>query len=409
MSFLSKARDLVPVGRKRPPAEQPDAQAPALAGSTGSVPEVIARRRATARRHILQIAAATLIPTLIATVYYGFVASDRYVSETHLVVEDGQAANPMMGLIGSLIGGGSGLGNSKSQMLFEYIRSGEMLNKLQAELDLRAKWSDPRIDYFSRLSADASREEFLEYYRTRVNVVADQLSPLIKVQVASFSPEDAQAIARSITAFAEVELNGFSSESRSDTVAFARQEIQEAEKRLAQAQTAINTFRIRHGEFDPQKSAEVVGGIMASITGQVAQKQAEMESLLAYMRPDSPQIMSLKAQIAALENQVKRGQTTLAGAQDAKYPDLIAEYQNLLIEERFATEAYGSALAFLESARAEMQRQHGYVTAFVAPSLPETSTEPYRFQNVLLVFLVSLLSYLIISLIASAIREQARL
>ena len=105
--------------------------------------------------------------TLLSWIYWT-VASDRYVSEAVVLVqntENGSSASPADLL--SMFSGGSG--NKVDQLLLvEFLTSIDMLNKLDEELNLREHYSSDHIDPISRLwSKDVSTEWFYRYYRYR--------------------------------------------------------------------------------------------------------------------------------------------------------------------------------------------------------------------------------------------------
>src|SRR3546814_18582938 len=55
-------------------------------------------------------------------------------------------------------------------ILRDYLRSVDMVKKLDKELNLRAHFSDHQIDPFSRLASDATMEELRDYYLSRVSI-----------------------------------------------------------------------------------------------------------------------------------------------------------------------------------------------------------------------------------------------
>jgi capsular polysaccharide transport system permease protein len=85
---------------------------------------------------------------------------------------------------------------------------------------------------------------------------------------------------------------------------------------------------------------------------------------------------------------------------------LLKEFAKLQLETEFATKAYLSSLASLESARIEAVRKNLYLETFVRPHVPEVAKYPTSLLNVVLVFVVSLLVWAIGGLFVSAIREH---
>ncbi len=376
----------------------------------GNVPEIYLRRRRHLIRTLLSLVAVVLLPTFLVAIYYTFLVSPRYVSETSLIVHSSNESETVAGDLISLIGGGQARDSlAQPELLYEYIRSSEMLRKLNDKLDLKAKYGSLEVDYFSRLPANANREEFLDYYRSRVEVEADPDKPVVKVRAQAFIAPDAQLILTEIVGLSEEALNRVYEKKRADTMRFAHQELHEAEARLSAARQNLNVFRHEYGDLDPQYSAQVVGGIAAGLSQELAAARAELEQMLSYLQPTSPQVVAQKVRLRALENQIQSNQARLAGADTSVYADRLREYQNLALEEHFAESMYTSAMAFVESSRADVQRQHNYVIDFVPPMVPEVATEPDRVRSVLTVFIIACLTYAIGALLITAIREHARL
>ncbi|HLW26553.1 MAG TPA: capsule biosynthesis protein, partial [Kiloniellales bacterium] len=71
-----------------------------------------------------------------------------------------------------------------------------------------------------------------------------------------------------------------------------------------------------------------------------------------------------------------------------------------------AHQEYTSAITSLESARIEAQRQQVYLVPIVQPHEAETARFPQRLENVGLVFLASLLVFLIGRLIITGIQDH---
>ena len=80
-----------------------------------------------------------------------------------------------------------------------------------------------------------------------------------------------------------------------------------------------------------------------------------------------------------------------------------------MVEKEFAQKAYESAMATLEVARADADRQHRYVAVIASPSKPDESTYPHRVRSVVAAFVICFLLWGVVSLMTAAVREHARL
>ena len=71
-----------------------------------------------------------------------------------------------------------------------------MLRQLDERLDLRGEYSRPKLDVVFRMNDQATLEEFLDYYRSRVEIIVDDTSGLTTIRTQGFTPEIAQAVNR---------------------------------------------------------------------------------------------------------------------------------------------------------------------------------------------------------------------
>lgn len=368
------------------------------------------------------MAVCILLPTLIAGIYYWLVASDRYVSDTQLVLSDQPSMPSLAGLSGSSAGGGKssllsliGMGGggsgstNDSAIVVNYLQSTEALKELDRTIGLRKMWSASSIDYFSRLPADASVEDFHKYYAKHVSVVSDPLDPVIELKVEAFRPQDAQLIAQTLVKLAQHKLDNAFLRMRKDALDFAQSEVTQAQQRLARVDDRLRNFRNAHSDIDPAAAAQGVGGVTTALFGELTRAEAQLKIARSYAREDSSVVKSLKTQIAALRDQIARTRGLLAGsAKNKPYADVLATYENLSLDQKFAQDAYTSAMGFLASSRTALAHQQTYLIDFLAPTLPQDALEPHSTSDVLMVFFASALLWLTGSLVASALREHAR-
>lgn len=355
--------------------------------------------------------AIVVIPTVLALIYYGLWASDRYVSQSLMTVRSAEAqiASAFGGLLGSL---GANPGAIDGYVVQEYVQSRELVTKLQDQLDLRSLYGVPEADAVSRLPEDASMDDLYDYYLDRIEVYFDSTANVVHLEVQAYRPEDAKKIAAAIVRLSDDMVNRISQESRQDAVKFARDEVSLAEDRLRENRLVLYRFREEHGELDPVSAAASIGGIVAGLEAELSRYKTELASLRSYMREDAPQIAGVKARIAAIEQQMRSERGRLTSTDDnpaLTYSDLLAEYERLLIEEEFAKSAYTSAISALEIARADANRKQAYLVAFVEPSLPADPSKPERLLIIVSFLLGGLLAYGLLMLIGAAIREHARI
>lgn len=414
---LTRALIFVDAERQVPAARSGEGM---LVGTgTRLVPTVYEKLRKQRRQRRLAMALWLVGTTLVALVYYGIIASSRYVSDTQMVLSQqaglpgagGMAAEAGKSSLLSLIGMGAG-GSQQSDdtaIVVNYLQSPEAMEALDRAIGLRKIWSDPAVDYFSRLSDHASKEDFHKYYLKHITVTFDEVNPVIELKAEAFRPQEAQLIAKTLVRLAQDKLNIAFNGMREDALHFARSEVAQAEHQLASVNEQLRVYRNEHRDIDPRLSVQTVGTVTGGLFGQLAGAEANLRTMLSYAKPSSPQVKALKAHIEALKQQIAADRGLLAGnGVEKPYADRLAGYEDLVLKQKFAQDSYTAALSFLSSNRATLAHQQAYLVDFLAPTLPQDPTEPQRGRAILLTLLASALLWLTGSLVTSALREHAR-
>lgn len=146
------------------------------------------------RWHLFLLCVA--LPTSVAVFYYGFIASDVYVSQALFVVRspERQTTSPL----GMLF---KGAGFSKAQddayVVHDYMMSREALAALEAKLGIKQIFADETIDPFSRFTGidpDPSFEAFHRYFQKHAEQQIDSLSSITTLTIRAYTPQTAQRI-----------------------------------------------------------------------------------------------------------------------------------------------------------------------------------------------------------------------
>lgn len=357
----------------------------------------------------------TGIPTLVAIVYFGLIASDIYVSEARFAVRSSKGASMNTGLAAVLSAPGLGGGSKETAVVTDYARSLDMLLALEDRFDLQSHYTDTTIDRLSRLDAGASTEERLQFFRDHVRLMHDSSSDVITLTVRAFDPQTAQSLAGLVIQEAELLVNELSSRMESDAITTARSEVERAVEKVRNASRSLMRFRRDSGSLDPALESSTLYGIASGLETRLAETRAELSETQAFMRDDSPRVVTLRNRINALERQlrIERGRIVgdsidgdVADGSMRELGSLVGDYQPLLLEQELAQQQYASALASLELARVEAQRKKQYLVTFVQPSRPDAAVEPHRLNRILTVLVFSLLVYLVGGLMWSALKDH---
>lgn len=350
-----------------------------------------------------RIAVALMI---LFTLYWGAFAARRYASEAHIVVENLQAPTTNgMDLSSFLTGGGR---DSKDLLLLrDYLRSADMLAKLDAELDLRSHYSDS-YDVFSRLLyRDIEAEWFLRHYRQRVGVDLDEPAGILIIKAQAYNPEVAQAIARVLVREGDRFMNERAQGLAREQVSFAEREVTTAGKRMAQARQKLLGYQNAQGLVSPTATVENISGVIARLEGELSNLQARRGALQSFLAPSAAELVQVNAEVSALEKQLKSQRGRLASSNGKRTLNRVAEeYDRLALEAGFHQDVYKTALGALERSRIDATRTLKKVSVLQTPTLPEYSTEPGRLYNIVMYLLATLLLTGILHLLMAIVREH---
>jgi capsular polysaccharide transport system permease protein len=130
----------------------------------------------------------------------------------------------------------------------------------------------------------------------------------------------------------------------------------------------------------------------------------------AFMQDNAPQVLAAEEVVKSISAQIANENRRLV---DPRKPEglgtTMADFEAAMVEKEFSQKAYQSAMANLEVARADADRQHRYIALVANPSLPDQSTYPHRTRSIITAFFLSFLLLGVGSLISAAVREHARL
>ena len=345
----------------------------------------------------------------IATAIYLFFAADRYVSESIVAVrQEGSAMSMPTGIDPLAAMFGSTVASREDQyMLQAHILSMDMLQMLDEKLDLRNAYSAPKFDFIFSLSETATQEEFLEYFRSRIDVTVDDTSGLLTIKTQGFTPETAMDVNREVVAISERFINESSHRLARDQMAYADSELRNARADLDLVRKKILAFQVKHSILDPSAQAAANVGLTSELQSMLAKHGAELKGLQAYLNDDAPQLQALKAQIAGIREQLDDERRGSVANADGKSLNVIAgEYQELLAELEFESDAYKGALVGLETARIESTRKLKSLVLVESPALPESATYPRRLYTLIALLMVLTLLYSIVRLIVATIEDH---
>lgn len=386
----------------------PDQAPTGTPGRAVDAPAAIHRFVAFARRHRLFLLVVAL-PSLLSAAYYGFLASDIYVSESRFVVRSAQRQGAASGLGALLQSGLSGFSRSvdDAYAVQDFILSRDALRQLDTAMGLRALFSNEEIDRLSRFPAwdfDDSFEGLHRYYQRRVEVSLDTASGIATLRARAFDADNAVQMNARLLEGAERLVNQLNDRARKDLIQFASAEVVSAEKRAKDAIVAVSRFRGERGVVDPERQTMLHLQQIAKLQDELIAAKTQIAQLKAFA-PENPQRASLELRVKTLQGEMDAELGKVAGGAKS-LTGKAAEFQRLALEREFAERNLASSLAALEQARNEAHRKQLYLERIAQPSLPDIAVEPRRLRAVLSIAIFAVVAWGILSMLLAGIREH---
>lgn len=337
------------------------------------------------------------LPTALAVIYYGFIASPIYVSQSSFVIKSPtQKSVPTLSLANLVQTSGLSAGQEQTKEVIQYIRSRDALQDLLRETDVRAKYSNRGADFLSRfpqLFHDSSFENFYHYYGSMVGADTDPDSGLAVLEVHAFTPEDAVDLNSRLLNLSESLVNRLNERAEGRAIAEAERRVTQAEDRVRNARVSLSAYRNQQELIDPSKQAAGVLDISNRLVSEQAALQAQLD-LMVRVAPQNPAIPAVRNRIAAIGREISVQNGRAVGTPTGIASKLGA-YEKLQVEQEFATQMLTAANASLETARTDAQKQQFYLERVVEPNKPDDSTLPHRLKRILVVFGASISLYFI--------------
>ncbi len=360
------------------------------------------------RRHswiLISFLLAVLTPVSVTGWYLYAVAADQYASTVAFSVRKEEVASPieMFGGVADIAASGS----SDSDILYEFIRSQEMVEALDARIDLSAIYARAPDDPVFAYDTDGTVEDLLEYWSYMLRVTYDSATELIEVRALAFAPEDARLIATAVFEESARLVEELSAIAQDDAITFAAAEVDRAVERLKAAREAMTGFRSRTQIVDPTADLQGQMGLLSTLEQQLAEALISADLLRESTRPDDPRITQAELRISVIEARIADERRKLGRDGDGEdYATRLAEYERLAVDREFAEQAYTAALAAYDQALAEARRKSRYLAAYIKPTLAQASEFPRKEVLLGMVAFFLLAAWAIAVLVFYSVRDR---
>lgn len=340
----------------------------------------------------------------IAVLYFGLIASDRYVSRAELVVKQADQIKMLPDALSMLGIGGS---NHEDVLLIQdYLKSPDLLFKLDKELGIKSHYQSHNIDYFSRLPDNVSREDFIEYYRNHLILNLDDISGVLTIELQAFDPAYGQRIVSMMLKESEGFINKLGHQVALEQLAFVEKEVDRAYQRVQTEKAKVLDFQNTHHLLSPETTSSARLGVVSQIESELAQQQAQLKQLRSYMKETAPAVISVRAKVEALTQQLEQEKARLTGTDKDAMNEITARYLDVQTQASLAADLYKTGLISLEQARVEAYRKLKHLLIVSQPTLAQDAEYPRRLYNIVTIGVLLCLMYGLISMGLATLREH---
>lgn len=351
-----------------------------------------------------------LLPTALAVLYFGLIASPVYISESSFVVYTPNQREVGQGGLSALLStlGGSN-SNSAAETISNYTQSWSAMEALNQAYDLPKVFG--RADIFNRFGGIfhpfTDMVHLWRYYQNMVSDGPDPSSGISTLTVNAYTPQDAEKINAFLLAKGQDIVNELNETARRSAVSYAEQDVQAAQEQFKAAVLAVAQYRNDQGVYDPNAQSSGQYNLIQQLQGKLINATIELSSLEAHA-PDNPQIPVLKTTIDSLKRQINQAEQAVAGP-GKSLASQDTQYQILNVNLMLAQTLLESAVVSLEQARTTAQKQELYLETISSPNLPDAAEEPKRVEDILAVFIICIMLWGVVRVIIGGIREHKEL
>jgi len=364
---------------------------------------------------LISFIAFVVVPALVCSIYFVFIASDQFIAETRAVVRSAEQESTVQSAMessGKSPAASSALNLSivtpNAYIVTNYIRSRALVDDLAKTMDLRAIFRRPEADFWARLDSDATIEELVDYWKQMAVTYVDGPSGIVTVKIRAFRPEDALALAQAVIKLSEQLVNEISERARRDAMQFAEHEVRRADGRVRTTLIELRRYRDDEGLIDPVKTADETSKLLMQLLIDKIRLESDLFVASRSLTKNAPTVQNLTTRIEITDVQIAKLKERLTGdsPEIRNVAAKLARFEELEVQRQFAERLYTMAQDGLERARMTAERQAVYLTVFVPPSLPEYSLYPRRVAFSILAPLALLVLWSIVALIWASVEDH---
>ncbi|MGK4444516.1 capsule biosynthesis protein [Yersinia enterocolitica] len=317
-----------------------------------------------------------LAPMTLLTLYLLIFSQPRYLSESKIAIKQSNDVSGSNLNVGLLLGAGNPSSAEDALYLKEYINSPDILGVLDKQLNFRQAFGQSGWDFFYHLPRNATREQFLNYYRDRISVAYDDKTGLLTIGTQGFSAEFAQQFNQAILKESEHFINEISHHIAREQLQFAENEMQAARERLNSSKAELLSYQNSNNVLDPEAQALAATNLVNTLVSQRIQMEADLRNLMTYLREDAPQVVSAKNALKSLSTQIDNEKSKITAPDGHKLNRMAVDFEEIKARVLFDTDIYKLTLTSIEKTRVDAARKLKVLSVISSPQLPQEAKFP---------------------------------
>ena len=196
-----------------------------------------------------------VLPTILSILYYGFIASNVYVTESRFIVKTTESSGLLNQSFSQMVFGQS---PKESFSVHDYIMSRDAMLILNKKFDIKKMYSVASFDFITKFPGiwlfDKSIEDFHLYYQKNiVEVKVDAATSISTLYVRSFDSRLSFEINQQLLVLSEVLVNTLSERARADMLQSSQQEVEIAKEKIQSISARVNEMRSQTVITDPNQ------------------------------------------------------------------------------------------------------------------------------------------------------------
>jgi capsular polysaccharide transport system permease protein len=343
---------------------------------------------------------------LFSFVYIMFIKAELYESKTSLIVSDISTKTAPAGLELSLLGAGPSSQVQDSKVVQEYLLSHSVFEMLNREFSLEKHYQSDALDIFERLASSSTKEEILEFYRSRVQSYFDEASGVLHISYAHTSAQKAQEILVFLVKQIEREFNEFNRRKAKKQLDFIAVEYEKTKQQMNHSADLLQDYQNKHLLLDPNSKAASSIEILASLEASLTEKKISRSTMRSYLSKDSYELININSEIAEISKTIQKKKRLLTGDDKSRLNKVLFEFERLKMQLDFETEVYKTALIQLETTKLDVLKEAKTLSVLSPAHLADGYTYPNKPKAFVTMLILISLFYGIFTMLANIIKDH---